>query len=66
MTRKAARDGASARPISLRVHLSPAPDSVANDPLRQSEIADLVTQIVLLGRPRRRLERKDKRKENAV
>ena len=60
MARKAARDGESATPASLRVQLSPATDSVANDPLRQSEIADLVAQIVLLGRSRRRKSYREK------
>jgi hypothetical protein len=66
MARRTARGGTKANLDQLRVFLVPAADSVATDPLRLSEIADLVAQIVHLGRSRRRVSKKEKEGQDAA
>ena len=66
MARRTVRGGEKADPIQLRVYLNPATESVANDPQRLSEIADLVAQIVLLGRSRRRVSKRVREEQNAA
>lgn len=66
MARRAVRGADKANPIQLRVYLNPATESVASDPLRLSEIADLVAQIVLLGRSRRRVSKREREEQNAA
>lgn len=66
MARRTVRGGEKAAPIQLRVYLNPATESVANDSQRLSEIADLVAQIVLLGRSRRRVSKRVREEQNAA
>jgi hypothetical protein len=66
MARKSAGVGKYASSEQLRVHLIPAKDSTVADPLRLNEIADLVAQIVLLGRSRRRVSKEEKEGQDAA
>jgi hypothetical protein len=66
MAKKLGSHGLHVKRDLPRVHLIPAKDLDASDPMRQKEIVDIVVQIILLGRCRRRPSKKDMETKNAA
>lgn len=58
--------GKKASSDQLRVYLIPVTEQVADDPVRQDEIVSLVSQIILLGKSRKSVNRKEKEKNYAA
>ncbi len=57
MAPKPGKSGKFASFDQLSVQLIPVTDQAANDPARLDEIASLVSQIILLGKTRKRVNR---------
>lgn len=66
MTRSSGNAGKKASSDQLSVYLIPVAEQVANDPIRQAEIVSLVAQIILLGKSRKRMSRKEKEEKYAA
>ncbi len=66
MTHSSGNAGKKASSDQLSVHLIPVTEQVADDLIRQAEIVSLVSQIILLGKSRKRVSRKEKEEKYAA